>query len=192
MLVVNDYIYFTTNVFRIPFPYWYAMHAFELNAILTENCCVFVMHLNSRFPFDWGIPHGYLMAFILIYITQLNWIFFVRCSLCFGIGVYMFIIALTKDITADLEFLRDITISHHCQSQHLSYSLLSFYCSFRHESFVWTLRPIKYWIRSWYQGFVRSKNRLVFISPRDAAIVAHNSGECTTTGWISMFWKYFM
>lgn len=131
MLVVNDYIYFTTNVFRLPFPYWYAMHAFELNAILTENCCVFVMHLNSRFPFDWGNPHGYLMAFILIYITQLNWIFFVRCSLCFGIGVYMFIIALTKDITADLEFLRDITISHHCQSQHLSYSLLSFYCSFR-------------------------------------------------------------
>lgn len=63
---------------------------------------IVVLFLNFRFPFDWTNPYGYFMAFILIYVTQLNWIFFVKCCLCFGIGVYMFIIALTKDIKTNL------------------------------------------------------------------------------------------
>lgn len=55
-----------------------------------------------RFPFNWENPIGFSIAFILVFIIQLNFTFFMVVGLSYGIGTYILIMSLTKDIKNDL------------------------------------------------------------------------------------------
>lgn len=67
------------------------------DAILFLVCII-----SLRFPFDWKNPLGYLVAFILICIINLNIVIFMMCNLCLGIEVYALITSFTKDIKYEL------------------------------------------------------------------------------------------
>lgn len=67
------------------------------DAILFLVCIILL-----RFPFDWKNPLGYLVAFILICIINLNIVIFMMCNLCLGIEVYALITSFTKDIKYEL------------------------------------------------------------------------------------------
>lgn len=67
------------------------------DAILFLVCII-----TLRFPFDWKNPLGYLVAFILICIINLNIVIFMMCNLCLGIEVYALITSFTKDIKYEL------------------------------------------------------------------------------------------
>lgn len=62
----------------------------------------------DRFPFDWPNPMGFLAAFILIYIFQLNVMVLITYGICLEIGMYMLITSLTKDIKNDLFVLNEM------------------------------------------------------------------------------------
>lgn len=86
----------------------YSFHIGKTHEMLRISCnkrvtfliCMFFIRL--RFPFDWQNPLGYLTAFILICIINLNLMTFMMCILCLGIEVYTLITSFTKDIKYDL------------------------------------------------------------------------------------------
>lgn len=63
---------------------------------------ILLLNNNCRFPFDWKNPKGFLVAFAVEYILELNMLFFSICALCFGIGFYILIAAFTNDLKNDL------------------------------------------------------------------------------------------
>lgn len=58
----------------------------------------FFSFMIVRFPFDWKNPCGYLIAFTLQFTMLIGLYFYVACTFSFGIGIYMFGIALINDI----------------------------------------------------------------------------------------------
>lgn len=103
LLIVNFYMYYSTNLgveaFRLPFPYWYILHAYTQKV----NRNKFINFFNRRFPFDWKNPRGYLVASTLSFVLNMNVMFFLICDMCIGVGFYIFATVLTKDIKNDFK-----------------------------------------------------------------------------------------
>lgn len=107
ILIINFYIYFFTDLgvdaLRLPFPFWY-VYACE-----NKQCALIFIRKHfrrfnefiHRFPFDWRNPRGYLAAFTLSYVLEVNVIFFLVCNICTGIGFFIFAMSLTKDVKND-------------------------------------------------------------------------------------------
>lgn len=96
--------YMTSNndAFELPFPYWWGTFHSAM------QCGVIHLRFRlRRFPFDWKTPRGYLIAFTLQYIACMFLFLFIACSLSTGIGVYMFIKCLTKDIKNGLNSINE-------------------------------------------------------------------------------------
>lgn len=72
----------------------------------------YFLHKKSRrFPFDWQNPTGFLAAFLLIYIFQLNVMVLITYGLAFEICLYKLITSFTEDIKSDLFALNEIVKS---------------------------------------------------------------------------------
>lgn len=56
----------------------------------------------NRFPFDWKNPFGYLIAVITEYMIVMSSVLTAGSALTCGIGFYLFIIAMSKNIKANL------------------------------------------------------------------------------------------
>lgn len=67
----------------------------------------FLLCLFHRFPFNYRNPIGYLFAFALQYIALMNLFFYVCCMACIGIGFFMFIISIAKDIKNNLKSINE-------------------------------------------------------------------------------------
>lgn len=57
----------------------------------------------SRFPFDWKNPLGYLIAITIEYIMFIFVFLYGGGEVCFGIGSFLFSVAASTDIKADLK-----------------------------------------------------------------------------------------
>lgn len=55
-----------------------------------------------RFPFNWKNPMGYLIAYTLLLISVLNFIYFVTCCVTLGIGIFVFITSVATDLKNEL------------------------------------------------------------------------------------------
>lgn len=80
--------------------------------------------IHFRLPFDWKTPIGYLFAFIVIAILQMNVVFFMLCCLSTGIGIYLFTTSFTQDIENDLTTFSDDVKSKGKQSTKKHFMLL--------------------------------------------------------------------
>lgn len=104
ILMINFYIYFFTDLgvdaLRLPFPFWYVyacVREWAMSSDFQRQFDKFII----RFPLDWRNPHGYLLAFTLSYVIELNVIFFLVCNICTGVGFYIFSMSLTEDVKDD-------------------------------------------------------------------------------------------
>lgn len=80
----------------------------------------------DRFPFDSNNPNGYLIAFVLEYITLAYTYFTVECSLALLIGSYWFAIAVTKEIRRILYSINVMTQAKESRSQEMTAIFLEF------------------------------------------------------------------
>lgn len=87
--------------------FYYFKCTFRLKWFYQEKIVILYIY-SFRFPFEWKNPSGSLIAFILIYILQMNLLFFMTCSFCIGVGVYMFITSLTKDLKYNLTIINKL------------------------------------------------------------------------------------
>lgn len=105
ILIANYYAYFTMNSedgfgWSLVFPYWYDPFNFALKWLsMWMFLCLAI--IIFRFPFAWQNPAGFLIAFSMMYIIQLNLMFFATFCLSYGICFYMWTMALTEDVRCD-------------------------------------------------------------------------------------------
>lgn len=61
-----------------------------------------------RFPFDLQNPFGFAIAFSVIFVILFNLVFYMVIAFIFGIGIYLLVTTLTKDIKNDLNSFGDL------------------------------------------------------------------------------------
>lgn len=66
-----------------------------------------------RFPFDWKTPFGYLIAFAVQCITLLIAVQFIALIVSNGIGVYLLIISMIKDLKRAVKHLIKLDKNEH-------------------------------------------------------------------------------
>lgn len=97
-VLITFYVYLTTNLdnnaFNLAVPIWYVLYTPEI--IIYVN--FLFVYMNFRLPFDWKNPSGFLIASILIFMLMLNTFMFMACELSTGIGTYVLVTSLTKDL----------------------------------------------------------------------------------------------
>lgn len=69
-----------------------------------ERCCVFTV---CRLPFGWKNPFGYIVAFIVVYIIQMNIIFCTVLFVNYGIGNYFLVKSFAIDLKNDVIAFND-------------------------------------------------------------------------------------
>lgn len=96
--------------FQLLFRYWcvsawtfQSKCVFRIESIRFEFSFLFF----HRFPFDMKNPIGYLLAFILLYILHINLLYFATCAFVIGVGIYMLVISVTKDLKNIVITFRD-------------------------------------------------------------------------------------
>lgn len=61
-----------------------------------------ICFLNSRFPFDWKNPTGFIMVIILLSVIHLHCIHFIVSAIAIGASDFLMVTTLTKEIKSDL------------------------------------------------------------------------------------------
>lgn len=85
-----------------------------------------LFHSFDRFPFDSNTPIGYLITFVLEYITLGYTYFIVECSLALLIGSYWFAIAIIKEMRRILHSINGMAQAKEVRSHELMASFLEF------------------------------------------------------------------
>lgn len=69
---------------------------------IRKTCSFWYLRICSRFPFDTKNPIGYVIAVIVQYICQKLLLMFGATLICFGIGIFLFTMALVNDVKSSL------------------------------------------------------------------------------------------
>lgn len=160
---VSYILYFEMDMgpesFELPFPFWWVSDVHDGKIIWSEVKSIFtLLYVFGRFPFDYRNPIGYLFAFFLQYIALLNLFFYVCCMACIGIGFFMFIISITKDIKNNLRSINEHlkkSMSEHEKSEISTQFLdtIQFHAVAKQLSWIFLSSSSFYWLcffKSWY------------------------------------------